>query len=370
MEARYQNHLVAGNTTLDLAANYTDKNYDRVAAEISNSEDPVKTFLGMLAGETTTWVGGPGFNTASYLSGRVSKLAVITVLGRCGDQYAAAARRAYEALDLADIGGILKDPGNMSRCAYLIGDVSQDQVRTWYDQRASRRFDRLKADDFKQAIALSDIFHLPTTHPGFAREILTSDHFNRGFVVYTPGPRLGSLENSAFEESLFTDIIDYTSLLFLNETEAQIVADNLFRGDVEAIPRLLEKKSSPLSLIVVTKGSKGSTIYTVGDRQDFTLSSGMVVDNPINPAGAGDAYGVKFTLDLLSGVSTLDAARSAHAFAAEILERQGASEFRVTSDGKLYRKGQLVQLDETLDELSVGDLGDERTFLKAQTGTG
>ena len=96
----------------------------------------------------------------------------------------------------------------------------------------------------------------------------------------------------------------------------------------------------------------------------------MVVENPINPAGAGDAYGVKFTLDLLSGASALDAARSAHAFAAEILERQGASEFRITPDGKLYRRGQLVQLEETLDELSIGDLGDDGTFLKAQTGTG
>ncbi|MBT3985640.1 carbohydrate kinase family protein [archaeon] len=370
MDSRFQNNWVVGNTTLDIVTPYHETNYSRVAAEISGSEDPVQTFVDRFGGEATTWVGGPGFNTASYLSGRVTKLAVLTVLGRCKDQYAAAARRAYEALELADIGGILKDTGNMSRCAYLLGNMSKDQVRTWYDQRASRRFDRLKADDFRQAIALTDVFHLPTTHPGFARDILTSEHFDRGFVVYTPGPRLGTLENPTFDESLFDDIVDYSSLLFLNETEAQIVADNLYDGDTEALPKLFARKLSPLSLIVVTKGSKGSTIYTGGDKHDFSLTSGMVVANPINPAGAGDAYSVKFTLDVLAGSSPLDAARSAHAFAAEILERPGASEFRITPDGRLYRSGQLVQLEETIDELSVEGLDGDGTFLKVQTGTG
>ena len=100
-------------------------------------------------------------------------------------------------------------------------------------------------------------------------------------------------------------------------TESELLSLTGYDAELEAIEFLLTQKSD--RVIVVTKGARGSVVYTA---QDTFNIPGFIVDE-IDPTGAGDCFDAGFLSGWLGGLPVNEAARLANACGALAVTKQG-----------------------------------------------
>jgi sugar/nucleoside kinase (ribokinase family) len=111
-------------------------------------------------------------------------------------------------------------------------------------------------------------------------------------------PELGPLQ---LDDDFDRDLLRHIWVLKLAEEEAEVLGDPLALGVRE---------------VVVTHGSRGSTVYC-GGRGEFVPAYGIDRD----PTGAGDAFSTSYIVARSAGFSPVGAARRATAVVASLLTR-------------------------------------------------
>jgi sugar/nucleoside kinase (ribokinase family) len=111
-------------------------------------------------------------------------------------------------------------------------------------------------------------------------------------------PKIGPLE---LDDDFDRDLLRHIWVLKLAEEEAEVVGDPAALGVRE---------------VVVTHGSRGSTVYC-GGRSEFIPARGL----PQDPTGAGDAFATAYIVARNAGFGPTGAARRATAVVASLLVR-------------------------------------------------
>jgi sugar/nucleoside kinase (ribokinase family) len=112
----------------------------------------------------------------------------------------------------------------------------------------------------------------------------------------------------------FRDLVDkYADYLLLNEKEALVLADC---EDPGKVIRCLE---SLCDLIIVTRGSRGSTVLVNGETSDFPAPKSEAVDS----TGAGDVFAGVLLAGIQRGLPWSEVIPRAHLLASRSTERLG-----------------------------------------------
>jgi sugar/nucleoside kinase (ribokinase family) len=123
-------------------------------------------------------------------------------------------------------------------------------------------------------------------------------------------PRLGLLEQNAnFDPAALAPV----AVLKLSEEEARIVANGRFDRETARVLGVEE--------ILVTLGSRGEDIWIAGRMTHLPTTPVLGVET----TGAGDAFMVGYAVARTDGASPLDAARSASALVARMLDERKRS---------------------------------------------
>ncbi len=210
--------------------------------------------------------GGSAANVAVGLVGLDMRTALYGSVG--GDDTGALALRELDRAGV-DCGHVFIDPDGTTSVKYLVVDET-GEVMVFSNEGANEAF--CTADIAASLLGGVEHLHLTSQSPETASLLATLAHDMDISVSFDPGRRVADRD---YEPALAK-----TDLLFLNQREADLVADS------EAL-----SPTEPDGMAVVVKhGGDGATVYT----PDNSLShSGFVID-PVDLTGAGDAFAAGF----------------------------------------------------------------------------
>ena len=179
-------------------------------------------------------------------------------------------------------------------------DLSQDHVRQVKDSFTAQAFITTDLDDNQ----------ITAFHPGamsFSHENHVADSSNVGLGIVAPDGRDGMLQHARefseagipfvfdpgqglpmFSGDELMDFVNLADYVAANDYEAKLLQERTGKS-VDELARLVKA-------LVVTKGAKGSSIYTGGTRIDIPAVSPTDI---VDPTGCGDAY----RAGLLHGIS-------------------------------------------------------------------
>ena len=124
-----------------------------------------------------------------------------------------------------------------------------------------------------------------------------------------------------YTDDVVRESLDIANVLKLNDDELPLVADliGLTGSDNDLLPALAD--ACDLSIVALTKGANGATIFRDGAISESSGFSTNVVDT----VGAGDAFTATMTLGVLRGTPTDDIVRLACEVAAFVCSQTGAT---------------------------------------------
>lgn len=131
------------------------------------------------------------------------------------------------------------------------------------------------------------------------------------------------------EKSSYRKSLNNVDLLILNKEEASLMTK---RKSIKDIFRKLIEISSPETIIVITKGEKGSEVYFRG----YIFRAGTPRVNPVDKTGAGDAFGSGFLVGLLKKNNIEYAMRFATSNATSCIKIPGAKNGLLKRGESLY----------------------------------
>ncbi|WP_457612172.1 carbohydrate kinase family protein [Methanocaldococcus sp.] len=184
--------------------------------------------------------------------------------------------------------------------AWIFTDKDNNQI-TFFLWGAAKHYRDIKPFELK-----SNIVHIATGDPKFNIE-MAKKNYNKSIVSFDPGQDLPLYNKEDLEE-----VIKYSNFLFMNKHEFER-AKNLLNYNLEDFIKNLD-------ILVVTKGSKGSVIYTKDEKIEIpAIKPKKVVD----PTGAGDAYRAGFLTGYLKGYDLKSCGLIASATASFVVEEKG-----------------------------------------------
>ena len=134
MNASGTNHVIAGNSTLDM---YDDANSTDDLDQINTIYQFEQAFP-----NRRYFLGGPGANVAFRLSQLTDNVGIFTITGTKNDPFAKGAREAYQRMNLT-CAHLVPTTQRMARCAYFLGT----DKRAIYDDNASSEFPNIDIDE-------------------------------------------------------------------------------------------------------------------------------------------------------------------------------------------------------------------------------
>ncbi len=245
--------------------------------------------------------GGSAANVAVGLVGLERPAALYGSVG--GDDTGALALRELDRAGV-DCGHVFIDPGGTTSVKYLVVDET-GEVMVFSNEGANEAF--CTAEIAASLLSGVEHLHLTSQSPETASLLATLASDMDISVSFDPGRRVTERD---YEAALAA-----TDLLFLNQREAALVADNETLSPTE-----------PDELAVVVKhGGDGASVHTP---TDSVSHPGFVID-PVDLTGAGDAFAAGFLATLLTGdgnpFATADAFdRSTYAEALSVANACGA----------------------------------------------
>lgn len=236
--------------------------------------------------------GGSAANVAAALASLEVDSGVIGSIG--DDDNGLLARRELEDAGVS-VAGLRTVEGAETAVKYLLVDDTGEVAILGNDgsNEAVRPAD-LDADRIEAA----DHVHLTSQRPETAAAIATIAAEAGATVSFDPGRRVGERE--------YTETLELTDVLFLTEREAAAIGDGQWATDDRTV--------------AVTAGADGASLLTP---EETYTHEGFDVD-PVDTAGAGDAFAAGFIASLLEGATDADALEYANACGAVTASRKGA----------------------------------------------
>jgi adenosine kinase len=139
--------------------------------------------------------------------------------------------------------------------------------------------------------------------------------------IFDPGQGLPMFSG---EELL--DFVDKATWVALNDYEAQLMEERTGKSPHEL--------AEMVDALIVTRGAKGSQIYTTQHRHEIPLAK---VDSIKDPTGCGDAYRAGLLYGLLNGLDWKTTGRIASLMGAIKIESHGTQNHAFTMDELIDR---------------------------------
>ena len=130
-----------------------------------------------------------------------------------------------------------------------------------------------------------------------------------------------NLRQSYYNYEILFDSLNLTSILKLNDEELPVIAAlfELKGGEEELLDQLMKKFR--LKLIALTKGSRGSVLYTINEKSYMNAPKVKIADT----VGAGDSFTAILVTGILKNLKLQQIHKSANEIAAFVCTQEGAT---------------------------------------------
>lgn len=133
---------------------------------------------------------------------------------------------------------------------------------------------------------------------------------------------------SAFPDGFLSEVLGYSSVIFLNRAESLAIREKLGLADITELFR-----SERLRYLVVTAGGEGSVCYERSRRGTSSVAVPVVAGGRVvDTTGSGDAYIAGFLYGYLDGRSAAECGRLGATLASFVVEARGCCTALPTSD--------------------------------------
>lgn len=130
-----------------------------------------------------------------------------------------------------------------------------------------------------------------------------------------------NLRNSFYDEEMIKKSLQTADVLKVNYREMNELNDLITQIDYNTEKVAFElMEQFNISLLAVTRGKDGATLFENGKRYDYANSPVKILDS----TGAGDAFSAILTLGFMQGIETFRINKLANDFALEVCMIEGA----------------------------------------------
>ena len=165
---------------------------------------------------------------------------------------------------------IKKIPDTLTAQAYITTDLDDNQITAFHPGAMTQSHQNsisLISEDVSLAIIA------PDGKDGMIQHARECTEKNIPFM-FDPGQGL-----PMFDKDELMNFIDQAHYIALNDYELQLLLDKT--------GLTIQKLAASVTALIITKGSKGSSIFSNGEE---IIIDAITIKNPIDPTGCGDAY--------------------------------------------------------------------------------
>lgn len=259
--------------------------------------------------------GGTAANIAYSLALLGERPTIVASAGNDFDEY-----EAYLQEKGIDTTGIEKSADTPTANCTIITDQSDNQITGFFmgAMGIPTHADISQEDPSDTMVLLS---------PGNKEDMLrySSDAQKAGVrTVFDPGQTLPFLEPDEIRV-----LLEQAYMLTVNDYELGMIVKRTEMSEEDII--------AMVPVVCVTKGKEGSVVYVSGQPEEVAAA---VVENAVDPTGAGDAYRAGLMKGYALGLSEMDCARLGSVAASFAVEHYGTQEHHFTMDEfcKRYEK--------------------------------
>lgn len=246
--------------------------------------------------------GGTAGNIAYSLSLLGEHPVILGTAGKDFDSYEAHLKKHG-----VDTGSIHRDADDLTSSAYIVTDKNDNQIAAFHLGAAKRAYGPLDLTSCKIGIVapgnLEDMLALPRAYKGARIPYLLD-----------PGQQTARLSGEALRE-----MVDGAHVLFGNDYEISLIRQKTGWDEKEIAGRV--------GVLVMTIGREGTKIEEKGKT---TLVRGVMMDNVIDPTGAGDAHRAGFAKGLYLGWTFEQSTKLANTVASFAIEHYGTQKHQFT----------------------------------------
>lgn len=192
---------------------------------------------------------------------------------------------------------------------FIVND-SEGKQKTYIHDETLQHYNKIGSHPVYHSV---DGVHVTTTPPRYTIQIAKDTQNNsNSFVSWSPGQNL-----SLWNEEELKEMLQYTNILFINETEYRIFFDKIGLDGYQ-LSKVLNNSHD--QIVVKTQGKDGVQIY-MPDKVCFDCRA--VTVNTVDPTGCGDAFTGAFLAKIMQLQTIPDAARFASSWASYVAEKKG-----------------------------------------------
>jgi len=199
-----------------------------------------------------------------------------------------------------------KIEGYKTPTCWIVNDSKGDQI-TIIDQGVMEHTGDFELEP--RTVKECDILHIGTGRPGYYEKIFQSVDLDQKTIAFDPAQEL----EYVYEASTFERFLQKSDYFFCNEKELEVALDYLNEEGPKKLLRYVD-------IVLVTRGSKGSSIYLPDEKVDIPAYEPVEV---VEPTGAGDAFRAGFYAGLYRDMSLIECCRIGSARASFSVECAG-----------------------------------------------
>lgn len=195
-----------------------------------------------------------------------------------------------------------------------------DDAEPVFNIDADRAFDYIESTDSAEELINYDsellYFGTLAQRNDISKETIQS-YFSRGIKYFCDM----NFRQSFYTENIVRKSLETSDILKVNYKEMQILNDMLYQADYNTERVAFDlMEQFQISLLAVTRGKDGATLFENGKRNDFSLPDTEVVDT----TGAGDAFSAVLYIGFMQGWDLMQINKAANDFASEVCKFEGA----------------------------------------------
>lgn len=219
-----------------------------------------------------------------------------------------------------DLDGLVSIPGYDTPTCWIVTEPGGDQMALM-DQGAMK--DTEEQEVREEVIQNYEVIHVGTGSPRYYKRVIKKAKDLGKTITFDPAQEL----KYVYTPEMFEKLLDMSDIFFCNQNERDIAMKYLDLNNTDELLKFVD-------MVIVTKGGRGSRLYTQDDTHDIpTFEPGDIID----PTGAGDCYRAGFYAGMNRGLDPYDCCLIGSGRASFALESHGAQEKKVSWDDVVDR---------------------------------
>ena len=202
--------------------------------------------------------------------------------------------------------GLKKMDGYKTPTCWIVNDSMGDQI-TIIDQGVMEHMECFELET--RTVEECDILHIGTGRPDYYEKIFDLVDLDQKTIAFDPAQEL----EYVYKADTFEWFLQKSDYFFCNEKEMKVALDYLNENKQENLLKYVD-------MVLVTKGSKGSSIYISDKKVDIPAYEPLEV---VEPTGAGDAFRAGFYAGLYRDMSLVECCKIGSARASFSVECSG-----------------------------------------------